>query len=223
VLRPAAVVREMPRLGSAAARRVAGHALSLTGLSWAGARVLDAAAAARARGVVRLRAEPIEDWPDWTTTLWESARATYGFTAARTGRRPRALVSRPHARAPLRFFDGTAPVGWGVLLDTRMLGSAHFGNLRVGTLVDCMCRPGAEGAVAGAALRVLGERGVELALANATNVRWREALRLFGFREAGSNYVLATSRALTQAAPELARDPGRAHVVRGDGDGRINL
>jgi hypothetical protein len=66
------------------------------------------------------------------------------------------------------------------------------------------------------------ETTADLVISNQTHALWVNAFRRAGFHTAPSNYLLATSKNLTAAI--LAGGGGdRAHLTRGDGDGRIHL
>src|SRR5262249_26159911 len=112
--------------------------------------------------------------------------------------------------------------GWVVLLCTDMNGG-HFGQLRVGTIVDSMAKPGLEDAAMKAGAKALLEMGAEMIIANHTHGAWIAALRANGFFPGPSNYVFAGSPPLAKAW--LVGDSARAggFITRGDGDGRIHL
>jgi hypothetical protein len=118
--------------------------------------------------------------------------------------------------------DGRA-IGWAVVLDTRMQDDKYFGDLRVGSLVDCFAAPSDASAVVAAADDFLTERGVDLVVSNQLHPSWREALERVGYLEGPSNFFLYLSEAV---AEELARVSGweqGVHMNRGDGDGPENL
>jgi hypothetical protein len=119
--------------------------------------------------------------------------------------------------------DGERVVGWAVLCDTHMQRHPHFGDLRVGTVLDCGARPGYEAAVARVAGRRLEEDGAELVITNQGHATWVAAFRRAGFFTGPSNYVLALSRPLADLVSAQADGFQRIHATRGDADGRIHL
>jgi hypothetical protein len=123
----------------------------------------------------------------------------------------------------LRFSHRGRDVGWAVLYDTAMRQSAHFGNLRVGTVIDCWARPGFADAVARAATRTLEGRGVDLMIVNHAHAAWVSAFRRSGYLHGPSNYGLALSPALATAVRAAPDGEARMHVTRGDADGRVHL
>jgi len=63
-----------------------------------------------------------------------------------------ALYPRGDRYIIVKVTSASRPAGWAVCVDTRMKGNAYFGDMRVGTIVDCLARPGHADVVAGAAL-----------------------------------------------------------------------
>jgi hypothetical protein len=127
-----------------------------------------------------------------------------------------------------------------------MEGHKQFGDMRVGTIVDCLAPPESAGDVIRAAAGLLEQRRVDLIVSNQLHRAWCTALVESGFRMGPSNYLLALSPALSGAAggektrpqagvdrlkpvPPLQADVGRLkptppfHFNRGDGDGPIHL
>jgi hypothetical protein len=186
-------------------------------------RMARIAAALGAGGIVRLAqwrpgpralpAEAVSDWGEWADAVWEAARADCTFAAVRdSSTLPTLHVARPQSRS-IRL--GNA--GWLVLQVTDMHESPYFGNLRVGTLVDCLANPGLERRAVRTAIGLLEDEGVDLILTNQSHPRWGAALRSEGFWSAASNYVFSES------VPLATLNTGWAHVNRADGDGRYNL
>jgi hypothetical protein len=123
----------------------------------------------------------------------------------------------------LRVDERGAAVGWAVLLDTPMSGHPYFGNLRVGSIVDCLAAPEAAGAVVEHAVRVLTDRGVDLVVTNQAAACWRNALQRAGFLPGPSRVLFAASPALARHLPPGQDGLSQFHLNRGDGDGPINL
>jgi hypothetical protein len=102
-----------------------------------------------------------------------------------------------------------------------MRGHKQFGDLRVGTIVDCLAPPEDAAVVVRTATRVLEERGVDLIVSNQLHQTWSRALAAAGFRQAPTNFLLAMSPAL--AARMENHGDREIHMNRGDGDGPIHL
>lgn len=115
--------------------------------------------------------------------------------------------------------DDQGLIGWLVLSRNQLRGHKQFGNMHLGCLVDGLSRPEDAAAMVAIATRTLAAEGVDLIVSNQQHHAWVAALRRAGYLSGPSNFVLATSPALTALAPE----PQLLHMNRGDGDGPINL
>ena len=104
-----------------------------------------------------------------------------------------------------------------------MEGHKHFGDLHVGTLVDCLATPEHAGAVVEAAERFLRTLGVDIIVSNQCHGIWSSALLDRGYLTGPTNFVLAASRGLTRALEPFERNASDIHLNRGDGDGPIHL
>jgi len=118
---------------------------------------------------------------------------------------------------------GGKPAGWAVMLDTPMSGHKHFGNLRVGSIVDCLAKPEMACLVVRYATSFLEQRGVELIVSNQTNSAWRKAFLAAGYLAGPSNFILALSPMLGERLQPSEAAWDQIHMNRGDGDGPIHL
>jgi hypothetical protein len=221
VVRPARFLREFQP-----ARRGAPARALLDVLAWSGAgKLLRAAHVLRARprrdGA---RAEIVERFADWADRVWEEAAPGYALVAVRDAAALNRIYPETDRRAiRLRVTCDGEVAGWAVLLDTPMSGHKHFGALRLGSIVDCLARPGREAAVARAATRLLEARGVDLIVSNQADGAWRSALSRAGWLRGPSNFIFAASRALARELRPSDVQTARMHVNRGDGEGPTHL
>jgi hypothetical protein len=114
-------------------------------------------------------------------------------------------------------------IGWAVGLDTQMKDHKQFGNMRLGSIVDCFGHPDDAGAVMSAASRHLRRRGVDLVISNQAHHAWHSALLDDGFVPGPSNFVFAASPKLSAMIAPFEEHLPHLHINRGDGDGPINL
>ena len=157
--------------------------------------------------------KPIDSFATSADDLWETAHREYAMIGLRDCQALRQLYP-PSAPRFLRIQNAA---GWAVLLDTQMHEDPYFGNLRVGTIVDCLARPAHAADVIRSSRCYLAQSGVDLIISNQGHPAWIDALRADGFFEGPSNFVFAASPALTALG---ARD---WHINRGDGDGPVHL
>lgn len=166
----------------------------------------------------RLRGTPecevMGSFVPWAEPVWTGSFAEYDAIASRD---PVTLDAFYRDAAVIRLKVGTA--GWAVVLDTQMRGDKYFGDMRLGSIADCLAGPLDAAEVMGAAVRFLEQRGVDLIVSNQLHPAWVAALRGCGFREGPSNFVFAVSKGLAELIPPGAE----VHVNRGDGDGPIHL
>jgi hypothetical protein len=222
VVRAGAVLRELAPLRRRPALALAAGALRTTGLGALGVRLWAAGALPAALAARRFTLERVSRWERWADEVWLQARARCSFAVNRDRAALRLLYPLDDPRyLAFRISDRGQVAGWAVGFDTQMTGNPYFGNLRVGTVLDCLAAPHAERPVAALTTRALARRGADLIITNQSHDAWIDAFRRCAFVSARSNYLLATSGPLTAAIGTGGWS--RLHVVRGEGDGRIHL
>jgi hypothetical protein len=212
VLRPSRFLRELRALRTTTLRRLVLDTAAFTGAGWLAMLLMGQARRVRSMG--HDIAGSFMEWPD---PIWEAARGSCAMAA----RRDAATLEALYPGWDARFIRVRTTGGWAVVLDTHMHDHKQFGNMRVGSIVDCMATPEAFAGVVREATAVLEERGVDLVISNQLYAGWSRALLEAGFRRGPSNYLLALSPGfaeLVAGAPENA-----FHFNRGDGDGPIHL
>jgi hypothetical protein len=171
--------------------------------------------------------EAITSWPDELDSeldaIWNECRGSFDFALVRGARGINDLhpVSQTRLRRWLLREHGRL-AGWSAGLCTAMQGSPHFGNLRVGTILDALAPPNHLDALLLHTYHGLRSLGADLVIVGCTHTLWRERLRRLGFIEFPSNFLLAISKPLA-AALQVNPTLGRVYVTRADGDGRIHL
>jgi hypothetical protein len=169
-------------------------------------------------------AEEIADFSVWADDLWAVCREKYSMVAVRDSITLNILYPVEDSRCiRLKICKGTAVVGWAVLLDTRMSAHKHFGNMRVGSIVDCLALPEHADGVIRVATKFLEMRKVDMIVSNQSHHSWCEALRKAGFFRGPSNYVFAASRQLSLLLKPFDLNKTGFHINRGDGDGPLHL
>ncbi len=222
-------LHNMPTLNRSAARRVVSATMARSGVGWATIRAVQVITAARySRQKIHpsLSKSRFSAWGDWATDVWNAARSHYVIAVERDRASLSVLYPAEHSGTLCwRVQSAGETVGWFVLLRTAMAGSDYFGNLTVGTVLDCLCVPGHEAGVAKAARQALDDLEVDISLTNQLHRSWRRAFQAAGYLSAPSNYLFAASPALMRAGGDASIEHVLAatHVTRGDGDGRIHL
>lgn len=225
VLRPARFLRHNAYLRTSPLRRLAQDALAFSGLGWIGVESMDLWKRAR-RSVPRgLRVEEFARFDAWADELWERVRSRYSAIAYRDAATMNDLV--PKGGWPkgirLRVLDGDRLLGWAVVLDTQMKNDVRFGDLRVGSIIDCLAAPeDAEAVVAGADAYLAG-RGVDCIMSNQAHPRWREAFSRNGYLLLEERRFLAASPALEKTLSPFEEKRMGLHMTNMDGHGPMRM
>jgi len=184
---------------------------AVTGTGWLGIKALHTLRTAGAPSGVE--ATPVNDFGDWADELWQQSCPYYPFIGDR--RRDTLNALYPQGERFLRYIisRGSEILGWAVVLDTQMHDNQYFGNLRVGTLADCLAPPENASAVVRAATAVLEKRGVDLIISNHSHAVWGNSFRSAGYLLGPSNFIFAASKPLAERlgvsvliAPEVSDD-----------------
>ncbi|MFL6415020.1 MAG: hypothetical protein ACJ74Y_05055 [Bryobacteraceae bacterium] len=214
-----AFLRELQPLRSSAPKRVAADLARWTGL---GAVAIAFKQRSGVRPKAKIRREHI--WGEWADELWSRARERCSFAVERDRKSLEWMYPATDPRTRIFLVErGSDPVGWGVCFDTRMKNNRYFGNMRVGSILDCVALEGAEADTAALVDHQLGLMGCDLALVNHSHAEWVKAFEVAGFSRGPSNYLLGTSKRLTDAIRSSPGGENRMHITRGDGDGRVHL
>lgn len=225
VLRPRRFLRMNTWLRGTPSRRLTLDALALSGVGSIGLRALHAGLRLRAPRWFRAKAHEVPYFGPWADTLWDECKDTYRAIAVRDAATINALFPSggwpPGTR--LRVDRGRQVVGWAFVMDTQMRGDHRFGDLRVGSIVDCLSHPDDSGEIVHAATQFLRHRGVDLVISNQAHPAW-----VRGFSENG--YVVLKDRRLFAASPGLraALEPFQEtarglHLTNIDGHGPMAL
>jgi hypothetical protein len=223
VNRPFTFLRGMAYLRKQPLQRLVLDALAFSGIGWAGLKVmhwLKGLRSPRTSSKVAI----VDQFGDWADEIWDGAKDIYTLVAVRD----QVVLNKLYPQADNRFLrlkveqDGHV-IGWAVMLDSIMSGHKQFGNLRVGTVVDCFSLPGMEATVINMATQQLKNSGVDLIVSNQLHRIWGAAFKATGYLSGPSNFVFAASPKLTEKLSPFDSQVHNIHMNRGDGDGPIHL
>lgn len=109
--------------------------------------------------------------------------------------------------------------GWFSIIVARMRNHSYFGNLTVGTLCDIVSVDSENtAAFVELAVREARAAGCDMVVSNQLSTEAQNAMRDAGFVSYTSNYLFASSKALSAVVSDAT-----AFVTRQDGDGLVNL
>ena len=172
----------------------------------------------------RASAAAVADFGDWADELWDRANSAYSMLADRSSLSLRARYPASDARFQrLAVRSDSEICGWVVVLATTMRDHRHFGNLKVGTIVDCLAVPGNEHGVICAATDALEGQGVDLIVSNQSHRNWRSAFARAGFLSGPTNRFFTPSPELARLLVPFEEKFPLTHLTRGDGAGPIHL
>lgn len=224
VVRPFGFLRNIAPLRRSLPKRILCDLLAFSGLGWLGIQAIHAARSRRFRLDRGLEAEAVDEFGPWADALWEAGKREYGMSAVRDGQSLSLLYPRGRQRfLRLRVWRAGQVIGWAVCLNTPMAGDRFFGNMRLGSIVDCFAVPGCAAGVIASATGFLRRQGVDLIVSNQLHAAWGKALADAGCLRGPSNFIFATSKALTGLLESSGVSAGIIHQNRGDGDGPIHL
>jgi len=198
VLHPQRFLRLNRYLRQSARNRLLLDALAVTGIGWLGLTLFQGVLAARSRRSPGLEAEVVERFGDWADELWQRSMGCYRLIALRDQATLNAVMP-PGGWPPairLRVKREGGDIGWAAVMDNQLHDDARFGDLRVGTVIDCLALPEDADDVIAAATRFLATRGVDVLCSNQSHPRWIEAF-------ARSGYVILRNRRYFVASPQL--------------------
>jgi len=224
VMHPMRFLRRTTFLRKSAGRRAMLDVLAFTGAGWAAIKSLQAIKTRRFTLGESVSAELVDEFGPWADELWNGCKSQYAMSAVRDCETLRILYPKEKSRfLRLRVKEGQKIIGWAVLLDTQMSGHKQFGDMRVGSLVDCLATEQHIPTVTRCSLRFLQQRGVDIIVSNQLDARWCDALKRAGCLSGPSNFIFSVSPELVKLLESSNVDVSQIHMNRGDGDGPSHL
>ena len=221
MVNPARVLRELRILRSSRALRIATQVAAGSGAAWLGAQALHARAWPARRRARSFTLDQAGGWGAWADDIWARTRQDVAFAVVRDRATLQCLYpSQEGAYLIYTLRDGSGVAAWAVCINTPMREHAHFGGLKVATVLDAGGRPSALPALISRVADALADAGADLLMTNQSDAPAVQAFRSAGFASGSSNYLFAASKRLSSA---IAGRHDRIHLTRGDGDGRIHL
>lgn len=217
-------LRQIQPLRKTMPRRLLMDFAAVTGTGWLAFKLLHGFRAARKVIKNSVSVEIVSGFSGWADDLWEECRTRYAMVAVRDSQTLKILYPSTNKKfIGLKFTRSGAVVGWVVLLNTPMRDDRYFGNLRVGSIADCLALPENTASVIREATKVLEEMEVDLIVSNQSHTSWCSALKAAGFQRGPSNFIFAASKKLSELLHPFEARKTQIHLNRGDGDGPIHL
>ena len=155
-------------------------------------------------------------------TLWDIAKQHSEFIAVRNAKYLKILYSDKRF-IKMKFFDQDQIIGWSVSLCTQLNDHKQFGNMKLGSIVDCLSLRGYESNIIKETSNMLKNKGADLIVSNQSHTFWMQAFKKNSFVGGPSNFIFASSVTLSKKLKNNKKFKDYMHLTRGDGDGPINL
>ncbi len=225
VLKPARFLRLNAYLRTTTLRRLAQDMLAYSGAGILGFHALHALLRLKIRRRFRAVASEFLEFGAWTDELWERCKDRYTAIAVRDAESMNALAPATGWPAVVRLKvekDGQV-IGWALVMDTRMQGDARFGDMRVGSIVDCFADPADAGEIVACATAFLRRRGVDIIASNQSHPAWVGGFAEHGYLVLPNRRLFAASPALQQLLEPFAETSQGLHLTNFDGHGPAGL
>ena len=218
VVRPFRFLRQMEALRESGRNRYLMDFAAFSGTGWVGIKAIQAFRALRAVSASAYSASEVPAFSDWADDVWNSAKDSYAMAAIRSSEVLKKLYppSQSHFTRLQVARDGEI-LGWAVVAERGP--KPRFGNMRVGSVVDCFATPENAPAVVQAATEVLQGSGFDMIVTNQSCAKWGQAFERAGFLKGPSNFVFAASPQLLDLLSPFDTAKIQTHLTRGDGDG----
>lgn len=218
VVKPFRFLRKMQPLRSSSLGRWGADIAAFSGAGSLALQARSILVSLQAPRVAAYEVSELGEFASWCDALWNEARSESSMAAVRDRRALERLypADQQHLRRLRIRRDGT-DLGWAVVGERRK--DAKYGDLRVGSIVDCWTLPGNALAVVRAAYDSLEAMGMDLIVSNQSHREWCAALQAAGFMSSESNFIFAASKRLSEFLEPFEELKSRLHFTRADGDG----
>ena len=224
VLCPFSFLREIRYLRTSRFRKGLMDLLAVTGIGWAAIKLSHARFRTGRHEKTSVFFEVVDEFSHWADEVWHISKDAYSMIAVRDSNTLNILYPSDSEKfVRLKIMQGTKVVGWAVVLNTMLSNHKQFGNMHLGSIIDCLALPQDASKVIKCATEYLEKARVHLIVSNQSHSSWCLALKDAGFISGPSNMIFALSRELSKLAPPSEDDRTRFFVNRGDGDGPIHL
>jgi hypothetical protein len=226
VAKPYRFLRLNAQLRKSAGRRAVLDLAAFSGLGWLGLKLMHGLLRLKASGGgFSAKAVEVPSFGPWADELWQRCKGAYAAIAVRDAASMNALAPQgdwpPVTR--LKVERAGQVIGWALVMDTRMKDEPRFGDLRVGSIVDCLADPADAGEVVHAASRVLLDRGVDIVVSNQAHPGWARGFARNGYAVLADKRLFAASPALQEALSPFEQVSQGLHLTNMDGHGPMAL
>jgi len=176
------------------------------------------------KNITDLQYEVVGEFDSWADDIWGKSKDYYDFIAKRDKTNLNILYPKNNRKyIRIKVSSKSKVVGWIILLKTKMNKHKQFGNMYLGSIVDCLSLKNYEKETINCGLKYLIYNKVDLVVSNQSSYQWCLGIEKNGFIRGPSNFVLGISKKLSKLFFDIDVSFKKFHFNRGDGDGPINL
>nr|MBC8487889.1 hypothetical protein [Bacteroidota bacterium] len=125
--------------------------------------------------------DEVHEFSSWANDLWEECKDKYAMIAVRDNNTLNILYPSDRDRfIRLKISLNDRVIGWVVVLNTKMYNHKQFGNMRVGSIIDCLALPENASIVIVCATKYLENAGVDIIVSNQSHYSLCSALKKAG-------------------------------------------
>ncbi len=218
IVHAARFLREMQALRTSASRRFLMNLAASTGVGWAGLKFYDSMKALRSPRSQSVEAHQVDRFSENVDEVWYEGKKQYALTAVRDFRTLQRLypAEGEHLKK-LQIKRREKFIGWAVVGERRR--DAKYGDMRVGSIVDCWALAEEAVPVMRAATEALVRAGMDLIVSNQSHTIWQKALESCGYMQGPSNFIFAANKELSARLQPFEQKQAQIHMTRADGDG----
>lgn len=217
IINPGNFLRNIKYLRRGGLKSVLMDILSFSGLGWLGVKLHQAFISRKRKPSGEIEFEVVPDFERWVDDLWKSRKGDIYYSLVRDSRVLRSIYP-PENRdiTRLKFLVDGKIAGWAVLKITQLKDHNHFGNMRLGTIVDCFSLRGFEDVAIFAATEYLEQQNPDLIVSNQSHQDWCDALSHSGYIQGPSNFLFASSKELTALLDPIEQNIHKISMNRGN-------
>jgi hypothetical protein len=220
VIHPSCFLREITFVRKTGFTCMVLDLMASSGLGWLLIKSMQSLKSLRQLPDAGISMEEVDTFSCWSDEIWKQVKDHYTFVGLRDATILNTLYPvSDHQFRRIKVLRSDKPIGWAVVLNTKMENDNYFGSMKVGAVVDCLAEEGEESHVVKVATRFLERLDVDIIVTNQLHQAWCKAFTRYGYFSGPSNYIFAVSPNLAKKLHPFNITVSNAHLTRGDGDG----
>jgi len=224
VVRPFTFLREITFLRKHPVKRFILDLLAFSGVGWLFTKFYQFILKDKNFNKNSVLSEIVEGFSGWADDLWDRCKGSYFFIAVRDSEALNILYPEKSKRFTyIKVKQNDEAIGWAVVTHRKMTNHKQFGNMHVGTIVDCLALPKHAFKVTKIAADYLEKQNVDIIVSNQCHFTWCLAAKKAGFIKGHSNFIFTSSVELSELLEPYETNLPNSFLNRGDGDGPIHL